>query len=620
MRPFSSIYSLLFTTSVLFVGCTPDADKAIDPAEDDPVGDHEWEPGEVSESTCDQAPAQALQVLERNCYRCHGEGGSVEGGFNYVLDVQRMTETGMVVPSDPSASRIAVRMSAATMPPSGQEPRPEDDDIAWVEDWISCGAEDFNLTEPRTFITQAEVLSEMAEDVDDHAGPDQPFVRYISLVHLYNQGVGDDALDTYRNGVSKLLNSLSWSNAVVMPEAIDALALIYRIDLRDYAWEATLVDPVEGWEHVLKKYPYGFVAYREGAASFDPNAATLRELTQSRIPFIFADWLVQAAAVPPLYHDILHIPDSSTDFLFMFGVDREEDIGDITVQRAGFDGTSSGVSANNRIIERHAADTGYCWVSYDFAQEEDVTKNIFLSPLDFTADGGELFCTLPNGLQAYMLEDGAGGRLDVGPREVVEDPDSETGEVINGLSCMRCHYEGVIPKTDQIRSHVLANESLFPIGDRPVIYQMYVEETQMQAAQSLDRARFMIAMDATGTPRGSTEPISALSEKSLEALDIDAVASEMGITADELRPHLDELPPNLAFLSVLKTKGMTIKRSLYVEGAVDLLCLIEFGEDCTEARACGPSGVACLSGQFCLDEGPDIGACIVYDAEGRDLE
>ncbi len=30
--------------------------------------------------------AKALTILKANCYRCHGESGTAEGGFNFVLD------------------------------------------------------------------------------------------------------------------------------------------------------------------------------------------------------------------------------------------------------------------------------------------------------------------------------------------------------------------------------------------------------------------------------------------------------------------------------------------------------------------------------------------------------
>ena len=31
-------------------------------------------------------PSKVQAILRTNCYRCHGQDGSIEGGFNFVLD------------------------------------------------------------------------------------------------------------------------------------------------------------------------------------------------------------------------------------------------------------------------------------------------------------------------------------------------------------------------------------------------------------------------------------------------------------------------------------------------------------------------------------------------------
>src|SRR5262249_342612 len=37
---------------------------------------------------------RARKVLEASCYRCHGQGGNAEGGFNYVLDHRQLLARG----------------------------------------------------------------------------------------------------------------------------------------------------------------------------------------------------------------------------------------------------------------------------------------------------------------------------------------------------------------------------------------------------------------------------------------------------------------------------------------------------------------------------------------------
>ncbi len=61
-----------------------------------------------------------------------------------------------------------------------------------------------------------------------------------------------------------------------------------------------------------------------------------------------------------------------------------------------------------------------------------------------------------------MLVKAAGKRLDVAPTGIVRDDRQPRGEVVNGISCMRCHFLGMIEKDDQIGPHVEANKAAFP--------------------------------------------------------------------------------------------------------------------------------------------------------------
>jgi hypothetical protein len=51
------------------------------------------------------------------------------------------------------------------------------------------------------------------------------------------------------------------------------------------------------------------------------------------------------------------------------GVDVEANIRNFVAQRAAFQ--QSGVSQNNRLIERHPSRNGFFWTSYDFAGNRD---------------------------------------------------------------------------------------------------------------------------------------------------------------------------------------------------------------------------------------------------------
>src|SRR5262249_22279227 len=150
-----------------------------------------------------------------------------------------------------------------------------------------------------------------------------------------------------------------------------------------------------------------------------PAAREAAEAAACRLPYVRADWFVAAACRPPLYHEILQLPGTEQELEKLLRVDVLETIRQEKVVRAGFNG--SGVSRNNRLIERHESGNVVYWKSYDFAGNVG-RQNLFAHPVgpadddnSFRHDGGEIIFTLPNQLHAYLLADARGRRIDKGP-------------------------------------------------------------------------------------------------------------------------------------------------------------------------------------------------------------
>ena len=92
----------------------------------------------------------------------------------------------------------------------------------------------------------------------------------------------------------------------------------------------------------------------------------------------------------------------------------------------------------------------------------------------FDHDGGEVIFHLPNGLQAYLLVDAAGQRIDKAPVEIVSDPSRPDRSVLNGISCMGCHNQGMIIKSDQVGPVFQAGGfSSFSSFDQKAIEKLY---------------------------------------------------------------------------------------------------------------------------------------------------
>jgi hypothetical protein len=231
------------------------------------------------------------------------------------------------------------RVEKDDMPPEGETPRPGREDVALLRQWIEAAAPDFAPAAPdRKFISPDDLYRYIRDDLEKALETDRPFYRYFTITHLANAGLPEDGLQTYRLGLSKLVNSLSWRRSITVPTAVDPGRTILRIDMRDYEWKEAV------WELILAEYPYRLI---EPVAS----AQLCTVLTNCPLPHVRADWFVAAASRPPLYHRLLQLPPTAEELEEFFRVDAAGDIRKNRVARAGFNG--SGVANANRMIERH---------------------------------------------------------------------------------------------------------------------------------------------------------------------------------------------------------------------------------------------------------------------------
>lgn len=513
----------------------------------------------------------AEQILKANCYRCHGKDGAAEGRFNYILDVPTLISRARVIPGDGAKSKLYTIIAKERMPPEDEKPRPSAADLATLKAWIDAGAPDFNpVAAKRDFVTADAMLQAIFTDLRSLDEFDRQFARYFTLTHLYNAGLSDDQLQTYRLGLSRLTNSLSWGRRVVVPKAVDDAKTIFRIDLRDYRWKT------ETWDLLLAANPFG-IAYDT------PNARACATMTRTTLPYVRGDWFVFAASTPPLYHDVLELPKTDRELEKLLQVDVAKNISQRRVARAGFNG--SGVSQNNRMIERHELDltNGAYWKSYDFGGNIG-KQNIFDRPLGFQHDGGENIFNLPNGLQAYMLVDAKGQRIDKGPTAIVSDPKRPDRAVVNGLSCMSCHNQGMIEKEDQVRKHVEANRGAFGKEEADIILGLYPGHAKMKSFFKEDAERFAKAVEKTGQKLDAngriagTDPAVTLAALFEQELDLNLTAAEAAVAPEVLLKMLGR-DSNLArSLGPVRSKGGTVKREVFVAVFGDLVRDLELGQ------------------------------------------
>ena len=166
------------------------------------------------------------------------------------------------------------------------------------------------------------------------------YIRYFTLTHLYNAGLSDDELQTYRHGLAKLVNSLSWGRRVVVPQP-DRPA---RGPSSASTCATTSGTRRPGTRP--RRLPL-----RRRRRQRRPAEAVC-DATGCELPCVRGDWFVAAAVAAAAYHDLLQLP--ATDARAGEAARRRRRRGH--PQRAASPApasTSSGVSRNNRLIERH---------------------------------------------------------------------------------------------------------------------------------------------------------------------------------------------------------------------------------------------------------------------------
>ena len=508
-------------------------------------------------------------IFQQSCLICHGPDGAYKETL--LMEHNALIEKGSVVPGNPDASELYNRLlttDAAKRMPLGQ-PQLSTQAIDTIRNWILAGAPDWAAapTTDGDFISPAEILNTIETHLMSLAPFDRAYARYFTMTHLYNAGETPAVLKAYRNGLSKLVNSLSWGGTVTNPQPIDPQETIFYIDLRHYEWDVN-----NAWTQIEAVYPYhiGFDAPAQSALK--EQLGRLQTETTSDIPSVHVDWFVATASTPPLYHDLLSLPLTDRELETRLGVDVGRNLRDapgVRVWRAGFN--NSGVSNHNRVVERHAFRDGAYWKSYDFAGSVG-TQNIFNHPLSFTHDGGEVIFNLPNGLQGYYLVNASGSRLDAAPINIVSNPAASDPTVRNGLSCFGCHTEGMKTFEDQVRSVIESSAT----PDAQAL-RLYVEQSEMDVLLQEDMDRYRVALAATGGAVDDIEPIARFHEVFQGDVNAAYAAAVVGL---ETETFLEKIRENIglqnAGLLVLDSPNGSMKRDAWRSNFNAMIYALDF--------------------------------------------
>ncbi|HET6147871.1 MAG TPA: hypothetical protein VFH68_10095 [Polyangia bacterium] len=451
-------------------------------------------------------PAEVAAILANRCASCHTYGQGDLGLWGSVLDLSRLIDAEIVVPGNPSASRMIDRVVVrGDMPPRGD--RVPAGEVATLKSWITSLKR--TVSSPRS---DEDILDAIAADVLKARTLSSDF-RYFSLAHFIDQGRPATEVTRAKNVLAFTVNSLSRRGNIVPMVPIDAEGSIFRIRLSELGWNAALWDQLTGF------YPYCLASQVAGHQSLYTQLGT-------QAPFVRADWLMETATQAPLYDLLVNLPASVNALATQLGVNIANDINHPGLVEPDnlvrFAVNRSGVSLHNRMAERHLGTAGqYLWISYDFKNGVGV-QDVFANPLGpkavdqqgfvhtFSNDAGEVIFTLPNGMQGYMLVNAAGQKVAVADTAIVRDIRRPNGVVANGISCFGCHAPGGMIRpvsTDQMQSYIRSHVGDFLNKEFNEITALYPPVLSPDVLK-LDSGRYRGAadtLDGGGPDRGALE-------------------------------------------------------------------------------------------------------------------
>ncbi len=174
--------------------------------------------------------------------------------------------------------------------------------------------------------------------------------------------------------------------------------------------------------------------------------------------------------------------------------------------------------------------------------------------------------------------DNKGDRIDVGPSDIVCDQSLRGGFIINGISCLSCHDQGMKTASDELRDHTAKNRFRFDRRDFDLLQQMHVSQPKLSELLTRDAKRLQDAVERAARAGGlqataKSEPVRFVFDLMLNA---SQAVAEMGATPDTLE-ELKGAGGKLRSL-VVKMEGRGVKREEFLAEFPTLVEALRLGE------------------------------------------
>lgn len=374
------------------------------------------------------------------------------------------------------------------------------------------------------------IASDVSRDVQD-----APFYRYLSLGHRANLGICPEDMQADRDALIKALNSLSTESTISLPQSVDADALLYRIDIRDYGWDQpTQVGGVEfsdKWEAIVSASPY--------AIEFEGDDANIaKQLSGTTIPVLSSDALIDATSVGDLYYALIDVGASAFELFAQLGIDFFND----DIVRAGTDNSS--MSTQDTLINRFdlGARQGFYWSRLDIA--DGTNASVVADPLGFPIDVAPALFTLPNGLLGFVLFNAQFQR--VAETDVLADGLERDSLMRNSVSCSGCHFSGVLPVADQVLPYIQGNPFNFDSDTVEQLEEDFVPQPELDDYFRSDNALYQSALARAGLSGMATDPVARVYRRFDADVTLQVAAAELAVNPADVEREFGLEEPTIS--------------------------------------------------------------------------
>jgi serine/threonine-protein kinase len=149
-----------------------------------------------------------------------------------------------------------------------------------------------------------------------------------------------------------------------------------------------------------------------------------------------------------------------------------------------------------------------------------------------------------------MLVNKRGERIPEAPINIVRDRDHEeiSPVIVNGISCMRCHSQGINSATkhkvaDELRPYLEKNKSAFSPEELKAVQNLHPDKVVFEALASSDATSVKECLDHLSArmprnPKLSLSSVSSLERNFAADLTLVRAAAEFGVSPEVLKGRL----------------------------------------------------------------------------------